>query len=61
MSAEKCADIIMAGYEQGSYKIFVPGHMNLLTMAPQWISDLIIAKNQKKLFTAMLEAVPSKM
>ena len=51
----------MAGYEQGSYKIFVPGHMNLLTMAPQWISDLIIAKNQKKLFTAMLEAVPSKM
>ena len=45
-----------AGYEDGRYKIFVPGHMKLLTIAPQWVCDLAIAKNQQRLFRAMLEA-----
>lgn len=56
MSADKCADLIIAGWEAGQDKIFVPAKVGLLTIAPQWVCDFMIQKDQKKLFSALLEA-----
>eukprot|EP01049_Picozoa_sp_SAG25_P012479 SAG25_NODE_1694_length_2531_cov_3.553270_2_plen_95_part_00 len=60
MSAGSCADIALAGYERGDYKVFAPGHAQLLLSVPhllgQWALDHFMINNQKKLFHAVVTA-----
>ena len=64
MSADTCADIAIAGYERGDYKVFAPAHAQLLLSVPQllgqWTLDLFMINNQKKLFNAVTASVNNK-
>ena len=59
MTADQCADLAVAGWERGDYKVYCPSHAALMIWIPgvlgQWTMDLFMKGNQKNLFAAFLE------
>jgi short-subunit dehydrogenase len=53
MSADECADLAVAGWERGDYKVYCPTHASLMIWVPpvfgQWTMDLFMKKSASML------------
>ena len=50
MSADKCAEIAVAGWERGDFRVYAPTHASLLVLIPtlfgRWILDVFMKKRE---------------